>query len=81
MVKKKLKIDKHILIPKHLKVGEKEKSSLLKKYSTDLKDFPRILKTDAAISKLDVKPGDLVKIVRDSPTSGESVFYRVISDV
>ena len=81
MAKKKLKIDKHVLIPKHIKIGEKEKSQLLKNFNSNLKDFPRIVKSDAAITNLNAKVGDVIKIVRKSPTAGESTFYRVVSDV
>lgn len=81
MVKKKFKVDKHILIPKHIKLGEKEKAQLFQKYNANLNDFPRILKTDAAISTLSVEKGDVIKIIRKSQTSGEAVFYRVVSDV
>ena len=82
MTKKiKFKVDKHNLTPKHVKVSEKEKSSLLEKYNVTPKELPKILKTDAAIRELDAKPGDVIKITRISPTAGESIFYRVVADV
>jgi DNA-directed RNA polymerase subunit H len=80
-MKKKLKVDKHILIPKHMKVSEKEKEKLLEQYNISLKELPRIPKTDAAIASLNVKPGDVIKIVRQSPTANEAVFYRVVVNV
>jgi len=81
MKKQKFKVDKHVLTPKHLKFGEREKAQLLEKYHVTSKELPKILKTDAAIKDLDAKPGDIIKIIRKSPTAGESVFYRGISDV
>ena len=81
MKKPKFKVDKHVLTPKHLKVGEKEKTQVLEKYFTTSKELPKILKTDAAIKELDAKPGDLIKILRRSQTAGEAVFYRVVTDV
>lgn len=81
MAKKKFKVDKHILIPKHTKLGEKEKAQLLQKYNASLKDFPRILKTDAVIQGLGAVTGDIIKIIRKSQTAGEVIFYRVVSDV
>ena len=81
MKKQKFKVDKHILTPKHLKLGEREKTQLLEKYRVASKELPKILKSDSAIKELDVKPGDIIKIIRKSPTAGESVFYRVVSDV
>ncbi|MBI2653943.1 DNA-directed RNA polymerase subunit H [Candidatus Woesearchaeota archaeon] len=81
MKKQKFKVDKHILTPKHLKLGEREKAQLLEKYNVTSKELPKILKIDAAIKELDVKPGDIVKIVRKSQTAGDAVFYRVVADV
>ncbi|MBI2661450.1 DNA-directed RNA polymerase subunit H [Candidatus Woesearchaeota archaeon] len=81
MTKKKFNVDKHMLTPKHLKLGDKEKSQLFEKYDVTEKEMPKIFKTDSAIISLDVKVGDVVKIVRKSPTAGESMFYRVVVDV
>ena len=79
--KSKFKSDKHILISKHVKVSEKEKEKLLEKYNISQKELPRILKTDPAIMNLDAKPGDIIKIIRQSPTAGEATFYRVVVNV
>ncbi|MEK6868704.1 MAG: DNA-directed RNA polymerase subunit H [Nanoarchaeota archaeon] len=70
-----------MLIPKHAKLSDAQKEKLLEKYSVSLKDLPRVLKTDSAIISLDAKPGDVIKITRNSPTAGEAVFYRVVVDV
>ena len=80
-MKKKFKADKHSLIPKHVKMSDAQREKLLEKYSISLKELPRILKTDPAILSLDAKPGDVIKITRNGPTAGESVFYRVVVDV
>ena len=81
MKKQKFKVDKHILTPKHIKLGEREKAQLLEKYHVTSKELPKILKTDSAIKELDAKLGDIIKIIRKSQTAGESTFYRVVSDV
>jgi len=81
MKKPKFKVDKHILTPKHLKLGEREKAQLLEKYHVTSKELPKILKADSAIKELDAKPGDAIKIIRKSPTAGDAIFYRVVSDV
>ncbi len=75
---KKLDIKSHALIPKHSKLGEKEKTELLKKYNITIEQLPSILKTDAAIISLNAKPDDVIKIERNSPTAGTAVFYRVV---
>ena len=72
----KFDVTEHVLVPKHSKISDKEKKELLDKYSASLKELPRILKADPAIQNLDVKEGDIIKILRKSPTAGEIVFYR-----
>ncbi len=79
--KSKFKVDKHSLTPKHVKISDREKKNILELYRATLKDLPKIYKTDPAILNLDAKPGDVVKIVRESQTAGETTFYRVIVDV
>ena len=80
-MKKKFKTDKHILIPKHSKLSDSQKEKLLEKYNISIKELPRIFKTDPAISSLDAKPGDVIKITRKSQTAGEAIFYRVVVNV
>ncbi len=72
---------KHILVPKHSKVSEKEKKELFDKYSIALKEIPRIFRDDPAIENLDAKEGDIIKIIRKSPTAGEAIFYRRVVNV
>jgi len=82
MAKKKLPLIKnHILIPKHIKLSAKEKQALFEKYNITSTEFPKISKNDPAIFKLNVKEGDIIKIVRQSPTAGEAIFYRVVTNV
>jgi DNA-directed RNA polymerase subunit H len=75
---KKIDIEKHQLVPKHIILSEEEKAEVLKKYKASLRQFPRILINDPAIADKNPKVGDLVKIIRKSPTAGESVYYRVV---
>ncbi|MCP3685668.1 MAG: DNA-directed RNA polymerase subunit H [bacterium] len=77
---KKIDVKKHILVPKHTKLSEKDKQELFKKYNITAEQLPKILKNDAAIAGMGLKPGDVIKVVRESPTAGESIFYRVISN-
>ena len=81
MKKRKAIVKDHVLIPKHAKISEKEKEQLLERYNITLKELPKILKDDPAIAHLDVKNGDVIKIIRRSPTAGEAVFYRGVVGV
>ncbi|MCH8328787.1 MAG: DNA-directed RNA polymerase subunit H [Nanoarchaeota archaeon] len=80
-MKKKFKLDKHSLIPKHSKLSDVQKEKLLENYNISIKELPRIAKTDSAIISLNVKPGDVIKITRKSETASEAIFYRVVIDV
>lgn len=77
---KKIDVTKHVLVPKHEKLSEKDQGELLSKLKITVDQLPTILKTDAALEGLSVKPGDVVKVTRISPTAGESYFYRVVSN-
>lgn len=71
-------INKHYLVPKHVKISESEKKQLLEKYNINPKSLPKILKEDPGIIALHLKSGEIVKIVRKSKTAGETVYYRVV---
>lgn len=75
-MKKGFDITKHVLVPKHVKLNDKEKNKLLETYNISIKELPRILKNDPAIANLKAKEGDVIKIVRKSLTVNETVFYR-----
>lgn len=79
--KSKFKIEKHILAPIHKKISELEKKKILEKYNITFKELPNILTDDPSISDLDVKEGDVIKIIRKSPTAGETFFYRGVINV
>lgn len=81
MAIKNFDIHKHILVPKHVKVSDKEKQELLEKYQVSMYDLPLIKKNDSAIKDIDTKPGDIIKIIRKSATAGEAVFYRCVVNV
>jgi DNA-directed RNA polymerase subunit H len=73
---KKFDVTKHILVPKHSKLSERELKELMEKYNLSLKELPKILISDPAIEELSMKEGDVVKVSRNSPTAGATVFYR-----
>jgi len=80
---KEIDITKHFLVPKHEKATEEEIKQLcerlgFKSVEELKKALPKIKKDDPAIRHLDVKPGDIIKIIRKSPTAGETIYYRVV---
>ncbi|MFH1173954.1 MAG: DNA-directed RNA polymerase subunit H [archaeon] len=73
-------IKDHLLVPKHVKVSEKEKKALLAQYNIAVRDLPKINIHDPAIHDLNVQSGDIIKIMRTSATAGDIVFYRGVVD-
>jgi DNA-directed RNA polymerase subunit H len=76
--KKELVITNHIYQPKHEIVRRKEAEEILRKYNAKPGQLPYILIEDKGLEGLDVRPGDIIKITRKSPTAGESVYYRYV---
>jgi len=79
MVEKEIKISDHELVPKHVILSEEEAMKVLESFNVSMKQMPKILKKDPVIKELEAKPGDMVKIIRKSPTTKTSEFYRVVS--
>ncbi len=76
----KFKVSQHILVPKHSKLSETEKKEVLARYSISVNDLPKILTKDPAIAHLGIKEGDVIKIERNSPTAGDYIFFRRVSN-
>jgi DNA-directed RNA polymerase subunit H len=69
----------HVLVPKHEIVPpEKHRELMESLYITAKSKFPEIkFHTDPIARCIGAVPGDIVKITRYSPSSGEAVIYRV----
>jgi DNA-directed RNA polymerase subunit H len=76
--KKVIKITNHSYQPKHEILPKNDAEEILKKYYTKPSQLPYIMISDKALEDLDVRPGDIIKITRKSPTAGESVYYRYV---
>ena len=75
----KIDITKHILVPAHTVVNEAEKKRIIEKYHLTGSELPKILPADPAIQGLKCKPGDIIKITRNSSTAGKIIFYRRVA--
>ncbi|MAG47508.1 DNA-directed RNA polymerase subunit H [archaeon] len=78
MEKKEINIAAHKYVPKHEKLNEEQANEVLKQFNISKKQLPVILKKDAAIKEMKLEKGDIIKIYRDSPTLGKSIFYRLV---
>jgi len=79
VTKKEMKLaPKHRQVPKHEIMAIKEAEQVLEKYHCKSIELPLIFVNDPAIVGLGVKPGDMIKITRNSATAGESFYYRYV---
>ncbi len=78
MSEENFQVEQHSLVPKHEKLSEEKVKEILAKYNITKRNLPKIKADDPAIKKLEAKEGDVIKITRDSPTAGKSVFYRAV---
>ncbi|UCG45959.1 MAG: DNA-directed RNA polymerase subunit H [Candidatus Bathyarchaeota archaeon] len=71
-------IFKHTLVPKHEIITSEEKEELLTKYGIQPYQLPRIRVSDPGAIAIGASPGDIIRIIRKSPTAGEYVGYRYV---
>ena len=70
-------ITQHNLVPEMVVVSPEVRDKLLEKYSSNITQFPQILKSDPHAKFLGVRKGDMCKITRASETAGSCVTYRM----
>ncbi|XP_051150335.1 DNA-directed RNA polymerase V subunit 5A-like [Andrographis paniculata] len=71
-------VTKHELKPKHQILSNKEKEDLLKKYSINEKQLPRMSEKDAMSRYYGYKKGQVVKITYNSELTQMHVAYRCV---
>ena len=70
----------HEMVPQHEVIDEKEKDNIKKKYNILYdKQFPEISRFDSVAEAIGLRPDQLCKITRNSPTAIKSVYYRLCS--
>lgn len=68
----------HELVPVHEILPEEEKNELLEKYRVQPYQLPKIRTSDPAVKAIGARAGDIVRIIRDSPTAGKYTTYRYV---
>jgi len=71
-------IFEHVLVPVHQILTPEEKEELLEKYRVKPYQLPRIKASDPVAKAIGAKPGDILRIIRDSPTAGKYISYRYV---
>jgi DNA-directed RNA polymerase subunit H len=76
----KFVIRDHELVPEHTLLSSKEGEEVLKKYGVEASQLPKIHVDDPAAKEIGARVGDIIKIVRRSPTAKQSIYYRLVID-
>ncbi|NHW88702.1 MAG: DNA-directed RNA polymerase subunit H [Archaeoglobi archaeon] len=73
-----MRLQDHILVPKHEILKEEEVEELLNLLGVKKEQLPKIKASDPIVKEIGAKPGDVIKITRKSLTAGVSIFYRLV---
>lgn len=68
----------HKLVPEHEILTPKQKEEVLAKYKIQPFQLPQIKASDPAVKAIGAKPGDVLRVIRDSPTAGVHMAYRYV---
>jgi len=71
-------IFEHVLVPKHEIIAPDEREKMLSEYRVQSYQLPRLKASDPAVKAIGAKPGDIVRIIRDSQTAGKYISYRYV---
>jgi DNA-directed RNA polymerase I, II, and III subunit RPABC1 len=71
-------VTEHELVPEHLVLTPAEKAELLARYKLKDHQLPRMQIGDTIARYYGLKKGEVIKIIRASPTSGRYVTYRIV---
>jgi DNA-directed RNA polymerase subunit H len=72
------KIFDHDFVSKHELLTSEERENILENYKMKPYQLPRIRVSDPAVIAVGGNPGDIVKVIRNSPTAGKYVAYRYV---
>ena len=68
----------HDFVSKHEILTQEERKTILEKYKVQPYQLPRIKASDPAIIAVGANPGDVVRVIRKSATTGKYVAYRYV---
>ncbi len=75
---RKFNVLEHELVPKHILLSRDEAKKLLRIMGLRKTELPWIYSTDPVAKALGAKPGDIIMVIRKSPTAGEAVALRLV---
>ncbi len=74
----KVKLQDHILVPKHEILSEEEARELLETLGVKEEELPKIRVDDPIVKELGAKRGNIIRIIREDELVGVSIAYRLV---
>ncbi|MFZ8782920.1 MAG: DNA-directed RNA polymerase subunit H [Desulfurococcaceae archaeon] len=74
----KINILEHELVPKHEVLSPEEARKVLEELGVEPWQLQWMSANDPVVRAIGAKPGDIVRIIRKSPTAGLSIAYRYV---
>jgi len=68
----------HQFVPKHELLSRKDAEQLMREFHIRPHQLPYVKASDPAARALGAKVGEILRIVRKSPTAGEVAVYRYV---
>ena len=73
-----INITKHVYQPKFKPLSEADMNIILETYQCNKNQFPKMLVTDPVARYYGMKSGNMIKIIRNSPSAAQAISYRLI---
>ena len=74
-----INITKHVYVPRHEILKSKEEiDKVLEEFECTRAQIPRYTTTDPVVRYYGLKPGDVCRIFRNNPMTGEEIYYRIV---
>jgi len=71
-------VPKHVMVPKHEIADEQSINKFCEYYRTNKNRLPQIFVTDPMVAWLGARPGDVLRIFRESEHVGRAIGYRIV---
>ncbi len=71
-----LDVRKHVHVPKHEILSAEQAKEVLGQFKVTPNQLPLIKVSDPVAKAIGAKPGQILRITRDSPTAGKAIVYR-----
>ena len=68
----------HIMVPDHEILDDNEVEKVLTEYNIEKEQLPKIFVSDPSAVAIKAEIGNVIRITRQSPTAGQSLYYRMV---